>query len=107
LIIAVVGTLAVRLLGNAGFLVVSALGGLVSSASTTASAATLVMDGKLTPLVAGVATVLTSAISALVRLPLVHQQTRSRELTWKLGMGTAAMIAFGLAGSFGMWWLHP
>jgi uncharacterized membrane protein (DUF4010 family) len=104
LIIACAGTLAQRFFGSTGFLAVSVLGGLVSSASTTASAATLVMEGKLDPLTAGLATVLASMASALVNLPIVHQQTRSRRLTAQLTWATAAMLACGSATGFLVWW---
>jgi uncharacterized membrane protein (DUF4010 family) len=65
LAIDVVGTLGPRYLGHFGFLLVSVLGGLVSSASTAGAAATLAMHGKITPQTAGIATVLTSMASAL------------------------------------------
>jgi uncharacterized membrane protein (DUF4010 family) len=75
-------TLAQRILGNAGFLIVSVVGGLFSSASTTAAAANMAMHGKVTAVQAGIAVVLTSIASALVNLPIVHRRVRpaSREL---------------------------
>jgi len=87
--------LAQRFLGGLGFLAVSLLGGMVSSASTTATAATLASAGKISPQIAGAATVLTSMASALVNLPLVFQQTRSRALTWRLATITLMIVALG------------
>ena len=66
----IAGTLAQRRFGSLGFLVVSICGGLVSSASTTATAAALSAAGKIDPATAGLATVLTSISSALVNLPV-------------------------------------
>src|SRR5690242_244027 len=65
-IMEVLGTIAARYLGKYGFLTLSLLGGTVSSASTTAAAATMAIHGKLSPDVAGVATVFASIASALV-----------------------------------------
>lgn len=70
-LLACAGTLGQRFLGAWGFLVVSVLGGLVSSVSTTATSAALAVAGKVGPEVAGFATVLTSMVSAVVKRPLV------------------------------------
>jgi uncharacterized membrane protein (DUF4010 family) len=96
LVLAVSGTLAQRFLGDVGFLAVSIAGGLVSSASTTATAAQLVGDGKIDPGTAAIATILTSIASAVVNMPLVQQQTKNSELTRRLTIATAATIAVGL-----------
>lgn len=96
LALAVSGTLAQRYLGSVGFLAVSIAGGLVSSASTTATAAQLVTDGRIDPVTAAIATILTSIASAAVNMPLVQQQTRNRELTRRLAYATAATVAIGL-----------
>jgi len=76
LLIQTCADLAQRHLGRFGFLSVSLLGGLVSSASTTAAAALLVSRGRLTPSLGGTAAVLCSISSALVDIPLVYQQTK-------------------------------
>jgi uncharacterized membrane protein (DUF4010 family) len=75
LLIQIAGDLAQRYLAKLGFLALSVVGGLVSSASTTA-AALLVSRGQLTPAIGGTSVVLCSLSSALVDLPLVYQQTR-------------------------------
>jgi uncharacterized membrane protein (DUF4010 family) len=77
-------------------LVLSAVGGLISSASTTATAAFLVGAGKIAPETAGLATVLTSMTSALVNMPLVYQQTRQRRLTRRLAFISVAIVVVGL-----------
>jgi uncharacterized membrane protein (DUF4010 family) len=78
----VVATLGQRLMGNAGFQIVSVIGGFFSSASTTAAASNMAMHGKVTPVQAGIAVVLTSIASALVNLPIVQRKVSraSREL---------------------------
>jgi uncharacterized membrane protein (DUF4010 family) len=101
-----VGTLAQRFLGDFGFLVVSVLGGLVSSASTTATAAALVAAGKISPEIGGMATVLTSIASSLVDLPLVYQQVRQKRLVYRLAGATAVISAFGLAVLFAAHWIQ-
>ncbi|MGH9533484.1 MAG: MgtC/SapB family protein [Terriglobales bacterium] len=94
--IEVAAALAHRYLGSGGFLVVSVLGGLVSSASTVAAAAVLAAHGRISFVMAGVATVLASVTSALVNLPFVYQQTRQPALTRRLTLLSAGMVAAGL-----------
>ena len=95
-VLQVTGTLAERYMGSAGVLSISFLGGFVSSASATASAAKLASQGKITPAIAGIATVLTSVSSAFVNLPLVHQITGDKVLVRKLAVSTVACIFSGL-----------
>lgn len=92
----VIGTIGARFLGEYGFLALSLLGGVVSSASTTAAAATMAVHGKLSPQVAGVATVFASISSALVNLPLVEQQTHDKKLTRSLTAISLVLVAIGL-----------
>ena len=66
-IMEIVGTIGARFLGKFGFLALSLLGGMVSSASTTAAAATMAIHGKLSAEVAGAATVFASIASALAK----------------------------------------
>jgi uncharacterized membrane protein (DUF4010 family) len=82
LVLQIVATLAQRYMGNAGFQIVSLLGGLFSSASTTAAAASMAMHGKVSSAQAGIAVVLTSISSALVNLPIALRKAQSvmREL---------------------------
>jgi uncharacterized membrane protein (DUF4010 family) len=90
------GTLAQRLLGKVGFYGVSLIGGLVSSASAVAAAATLHAQGKIPSDVAGVGAVLASFASAFVNLPLVARVSAdrllTRRLTWPLGVVTLVGI---------------
>jgi uncharacterized membrane protein (DUF4010 family) len=92
----IIGTIGARFLGKYGFLGLSLLGGMVSSASTTATAATMAIHGKLSPDVAGVATVFASITSALVNLPLVERQTHDRGVTRTLTVISVLLVAIGL-----------
>jgi len=96
LVIEILGTLAQKYFGHLGFLVVSVVGGLVSSASTAGAAATLAMHGTIPSQTAGIATILTSVTSALSNLPMIHQQVREWKLTRKLAFVSGAVILAGL-----------
>lgn len=96
LAIEIIGNIGERYLGHFGFLLVSVIGGLVSSASTAGAAATLAMHGKITPQTAGIATVLTSMASALSNLPLLHQQVRNWAITRRLMLLSLSIIGVGL-----------
>ena len=112
-LLAVVGTLAQRHFGPYGFLFVSVFGGLISSASTTATAASLVAihlahpgnpSMGVTPEIGGIATVLTSIASAAVNMPLVYQQTRQVGLTRRLALTTGLIAVAGLVVlAVGVW----
>ena len=99
-VLAGAGTVAQRQFGQYGFLFVSVAGGLISSASTTATAASLAAAGAISPSTAGVATVLTSIASAAVNVPLVYQQTRRPLLTRRLAFTTGAIATAGLVVLF-------
>jgi uncharacterized membrane protein (DUF4010 family) len=72
-------------------------GGLVSSASTTAAAATMAMHGKITAALAGSATVLTSLASAAVNLPIVWRTTKDKAAVKALAIQMATVIGIGIA----------
>lgn len=92
LLIQVVASLAQRWLGNAGFTVVSTLGGLVSSASSVASAANLSLQAKVSLASAGYAAIGASIASALVNLPIVIRQLRDRRLVVRLFIVTGVQL---------------
>lgn len=71
LTIAVGGDLAQRALGTTGFLVVSAVGGAVSSASMVATAATLMSQGKIDSDTAAVGAIVATITSGLLKIPLL------------------------------------
>jgi uncharacterized membrane protein (DUF4010 family) len=94
--LAAVGTLAQRFFGTLGFLALSVVGGLVSSASTTATAAALAATGKITPDNAGMAAVLTSMASTIVDLPIVHRQIRDKTVSHRLAAVSVLILLVGL-----------
>ncbi len=97
LVIEMVGSIGQRYLGHLGFLLVSVIGGLVSSASTAGAAATLAVHGKITPQTAGLATVLTSMASALSNLPVLHHEIRQWTTTRRLTILSTCIVAAGIA----------
>jgi uncharacterized membrane protein (DUF4010 family) len=97
LLLQVLATLGQRWIGNAGFQIVSVLGGLFSSASTTAAAANMALHGHVSQTQAGVAVVLTSIASALISLPLVHRQTKLRPQMRELVLSSVLQFVSALA----------
>lgn len=95
--IQITGSLLTRLFGNAGMLTVSALGGLVSSASTTAAAATMAMHGKIDASVAGSSAIVASLSSAVIDLPIVWRITQSRPILRRLSVEILSVIFLGIA----------
>jgi uncharacterized membrane protein (DUF4010 family) len=95
----VVGTLANRALGQAGFYAVSIIGGAVSSASAVASAGTLAARGTLDPMVAGAGAVLASVASAVVHLPVVARATHDHRLTRRIAVVIAGVVAAAAIGT--------
>jgi uncharacterized membrane protein (DUF4010 family) len=90
------GSLGERLLGSSGVVLVSLVGGLVSSASSTAAAATLAAHPRISPQQAALCTVLTSIASMLVNLPIVYRQIRNRRLMGRITV--ASLIIAGIGG---------
>jgi uncharacterized membrane protein (DUF4010 family) len=94
----IAGTLAQRALGDAGFYVVSATGGVVSSASAVASAANLASSGTLPATVAAGGAVLASLTSVLVNLPLAGRVARNSRLFRRVLWMLFALTCAGVAG---------
>ncbi|KQP06294.1 DUF4010 domain-containing protein [Pseudorhodoferax sp. Leaf265] len=97
LLLHVVGALTQRQFGDAGFYFVSVVGGLMSSASAVAAAATLAAQGSLAPGVAGTGAVLASFTSMAFSLSFVLR-TREHGLILRLGAAMLGVAAAGLAG---------
>ena len=103
LLLQVAATLAQRLLGEPGLYVLSVAGGVLSSASTVASAANLATAGSLAARVAGHSAIIASIASALVDLPLISRFGRDASLTRRSAMylgGTALLGAIGIVADF-------
>ena len=91
------GSLAQREFGEAGFYVVSVVGGLMSSASAVAAAAALVTQGTLPPMVAGKGAVLASFTSMAFSLSFVLR-TRNSALVRRLAVAMLCVAAGGIVG---------
>ncbi len=96
----VVGTVGQNMLGRAGFYAVSAVGGLVSSASAVASAAALCSHGTISPAVAGMGAIIASLASAGINFVLVARVSGQRPLTVRVGRALGAVVILGLVGAF-------
>ena len=97
LLIQILSTLSDRYLGKVGFLGISILGGLVSSASTSAAAANMVGHGQMRAALAGYGVVLASVASALVNLPIIHRNAKNPSVSRRLAILTVALSVVGLA----------
>lgn len=98
LAISVAAVLAKRYLGSLGFFAVTTLGGLASSASTSAAAATLAAQGRLTPEVAGLGVVLASMASLGFHVPVARMAGSRGTLLRRLFTASAAVLVAGFAG---------
>ena len=90
--IQVLGTLAVRWLGNSGVVLVSVLGGAISSAITTVAAANLLSHSRITALQAATATVLTSITSTGMNLPIVRRLIKIKSWLWYVSGSTCLSL---------------
>jgi len=97
LLIQIVSTLGERYLGKFGFLGISLLGGLVSSASTSAAAANMVGHGQMKAALAGEGVVLASVASALINLPIIHRNAKNPRLSRRLTVLTVVLSLIGVA----------
>ena len=91
------GTLLARRFGSYGMLATGVFGGLISSASTTAAAATLAMHGKISAALAGSTTVIASLASAAVNLPIVWRAAKDKAIVRRLAIEVFTVIAMGVA----------
>jgi uncharacterized membrane protein (DUF4010 family) len=99
LALTVAGTLAQRTLGSEGFYGISALGGLVSSATAVASAASLAASRELSPRVAGMGAVFASLASVAVNFPLAARAVGDRGMIRKIGYALGFVFLLGLGGT--------
>jgi uncharacterized membrane protein (DUF4010 family) len=97
LVIQILCTLGQRYLGKIGFLGISVLGGLVSSASTSAAAANMVGHRQMQPALASEGVVLASVASALVNLPILYRSVKNPALLKRLTRYTVILAAIGIA----------
>ena len=94
----VLGALAQRHFGSASFYLVSALGGLLSSGSSIASAATLIHHGEISALTGVNGIVISSVTSILINVPLISKMAAEARFQRQLMLDLALVAAAGLAG---------
>lgn len=99
LCIQVASELAERYMGTSGFYLVSAIGGLVSSASAVASAALLAAHGTISTQSAAVGAVLATVVSILFGITFVARQSRDSTLTRSVAIRMAIIAALGVIGA--------
>ncbi|MDQ6737551.1 MAG: DUF4010 domain-containing protein [Gemmatimonadota bacterium] len=99
LCIQVASELAERYMGTSGFYLVSAIGGLVSSASAVASAALLAAHGTISTQSAAAGAVLATVVSILFGITFVARQSRDSTLTRSVAIRMAIIAALGVIGA--------
>lgn len=97
LVLHMVGVLMQREYGEAGFYAVTLIGGLLSSASAVAAAASMASQGAISSAVAGNGAVLASLTSIAFSLSFVLR-ARHRELTRRLALSMACVVVAGALG---------
>jgi uncharacterized membrane protein (DUF4010 family) len=106
LILQVAGNAAQRMLGSTGLFAVSAVGGLVSSASAVAAAANLTALDAVNPQIAGIAAIIASLTSACVSLPVVARVARDRGLVRRVIRVLGGVAVGAVLGLFAQYLLH-
>jgi uncharacterized membrane protein (DUF4010 family) len=96
LLIQILSTLAQRYLGKVGFLGISVLGGLVSSASTSAAAANMVGHQQMRATLAAEGVVLASVASAIINLPILYRNVKNPVLLKRLSVFTTIVAMVGI-----------
>jgi len=102
----VVGRVMQRQFGDAGFYLVTVIGGLLSSASAVAAAASMATQGAISPEIAGNGAWLASLTSLAFSLSFVVR-THHRALMIKLMLATACIATVGGAGIILRWLVEP
>jgi len=97
LLLHVAGVTTQRMFGDVGVYAVSLLGGLVSSASAVAAAASLAIKDTATPEVAAAGAIIATLASALVNLPLVVA-AKHAQLTRRVSIAIGLIVAAGMIG---------
>jgi uncharacterized membrane protein (DUF4010 family) len=97
LTIQIVSTLAQRYIGAVGTVLVSFLGGFVSSASSTAAAGSLMAHGHIPAGTAATSAVLASIASAAINLPIVYRTMKDRALFRRYVLLSSITAVIGLS----------
>lgn len=105
LAVEILGTLAMRHFNHGAFYLVSVAGGLLSSASTTTAAGEMAAAHTLTPVVAGIATLLASATSTMANT-VALQRGAGHPLGRRLWLTKVSVAVSGIAVLPLLHWLH-
>jgi uncharacterized membrane protein (DUF4010 family) len=95
-LIAIGGSVLTKIFGNLGIFATGFFGGFVSSASTTAAAATMASHGKISASLAGSVTILTSLTSAVITLPIVWKTIKDKAIVRKLTIELLSVLLIGV-----------
>jgi uncharacterized membrane protein (DUF4010 family) len=95
----VIGALAQRNFGSSSFYFVSAVGGLLSSASSIASAATLINHHEISAATGVNGIILSNLTSILVNVFLIRSMTKEATFRRKICLGLAMVALFGFVGT--------
>ncbi len=98
LVLHIAGVIAQQGFGETGFYAVSLIGGVVSSASAVAAAASLVTNGAVPPHIASTGAVIASLASVMINLPLVLR-AHNRGLTLRLAIAMLSISIIGIIGA--------
>lgn len=98
LVLQIAGVLAQRSVGEGGFYIVSLLGGVVSGASTVASAALLAAHGAISPQVAAIGSVLATATSVFVNVAFVARISTDTDLVKHTAWTMGGLATLGIIG---------
>ncbi len=103
LVINVLGDIAQRTIGQIGFLAVALIGGIVSSASASTAAATLVAQGRVAPSIAADGVVLASIMTIVLNVPTLRVTSGDRELGARCRRTAVVIAGMGLAALGVVW----
>ncbi|HEY9001639.1 MAG TPA: DUF4010 domain-containing protein, partial [Mucilaginibacter sp.] len=96
IVIQVGGILLTRAFGRFGMLATGFFGGLASSASTTAAAASMASHGQLGASVAGDVAILSSLASAIINLPIIWRTVSDKAVVRRVTLELATIVLSGL-----------
>ncbi|NPC50708.1 MgtC/SapB family protein [Corallococcus sp. AB032C] len=94
----VAGALAQRNFGSASFYFVSILGGFLSSASSIASAATLISHNEISAVTGVNGVILSSLTSIVVNIPLIRSMAKEASFRRRVSTALLAVAVVGLVG---------
>lgn len=101
-VIQALATLGQRVFGEAGSVVVSFLGGFISSASATAASGSLAAHGQISLIVAAEAAVFASIASSIINIPILYRRMGPNGAFKRLVLLQASATVIGLAVLFGV-----